>query len=640
MQNWITALLVISTVLTCWGFSLFVRLISEYIARKRKLLRSEHRRGEVVRALLAMMLLFVGAAVAAWFAVDLTRSMTDFQFDDAAAVLAVAIGLALFSAMLLIWAIIGDRPRGRLRCPRCWYNMEGAGVLQCPECGKTIKSERHLRCAKRSRWPFALAGLGISLSVYGLIHHKRVDETSLLALVPTRALMVGWSVLPDPWISRVHGTAHSGCLEERLRGSWVSVDAKDRFGRSLIRSMPASKASRWDAHRTTLLATIYNNNATWLRYDDPEHPLPPSDISYGPVLQLLALDTLNAMTTQTPDMIDLQIMAEFSDLRMNAYNLIWTWLVFTDEGYAENNRFPGRLFNVDYERSPITHALVLNELRDVLPSFQSQQFLDCIHHQREDIREAAFRLAIDTGLIDTDPCVFFESQDQLGLRRSRIQLYLGRVLHLLSPRAQETAFAQLTDWISSDNAQKRMYAISSIMYLQNNIGYDRETDVPVYHATVQRIIETSMEDDRTPYTDSPKTRISTRATQVISRYDPQGDIYFPLQRMQILRGHTPTHKLRWNTNDPERYQQAALLWHEQFHDLYNTTDPKARLWLVQQMPPERGSPIDVELDNIAAVMLHDTDPQVQQAAYSMLTTRGATDRIPRGYAPMNSPGSR
>ena len=94
MKNWIAILLIISTVLACWSFSLFVRLISEYIARKRKLLRSEHRRGEIVRALLAMIMLIGGAAVAAWFAADLTRSMTDFQLDDAAVVLAIAIGIA------------------------------------------------------------------------------------------------------------------------------------------------------------------------------------------------------------------------------------------------------------------------------------------------------------------------------------------------------------------------------------------------------------------------------------------------------------------------------------------------------------------------------------------------------------------
>ncbi len=639
MKNWIAILLIISTVLACWSFSLFVRLISEYIARKRKLLRSEHRRGEIVRALLAMIMLIGGAAVAAWFAADLTRSMTDFQLDDAAVVLAIAIGLAVFSAMLLIWAIIGDRSRGRLRCPRCWYDMEGAWALQCPECGKTIKSERHLRSAKRSRWPFALAGVCIMLSVYGLDRHKRIEDTSVLALVPTRVLMVGWSILPDTWISRSNGKAHSGCLEDRLRESWVTVSAKDRFGRSLIHSMPRSKASRWDGHRTTLLATIYNNNATWLKYDDPEHPHPPSDISYGPILQLLALDALNAMTTKSPDMIDSQIIAEFSDHKMNAYNLIWTWMVFTSDHYAENDRFPGRLFNIDYQRSPITHALVFNELRDVLPSFQGQPFLDCIHHQREDIREAAFRLAIDTGLIDSDPCVFFEAQDQLGLRRSRIQQHLGRVLHLMSPQAQESAFAQLSDWIGSENARKRMYAISSIMYLQNNMGYDRDTEVPAYQKTVQQIIESSMMDDRTPYTDSPKVRISDQAMKVIARYDLYGDLFFPLQRMQILRGRTPTLKLYWFTNDPDRYQRSVLLWQKHFGDLFNSPSPKVRLWLVKRMPRERGTSIDEELNTLVAEMLYDADPEVQKEAYSVLVDRGATEHIPEGYAPMNDTGS-
>ena len=39
-------------------------------------------------------------------------------------------------APLLVWAMFGDRARGRRRCPRCWYDMSGATLLKCPECGR------------------------------------------------------------------------------------------------------------------------------------------------------------------------------------------------------------------------------------------------------------------------------------------------------------------------------------------------------------------------------------------------------------------------------------------------------------------------------------------------------------------------
>lgn len=55
--------------------------------------------------------------------------------------------------------LIGDRSRGRRRCPRCWYDMTGAAALLCPECGKQARSEHHLFHTRRSKGRLALAGL-------------------------------------------------------------------------------------------------------------------------------------------------------------------------------------------------------------------------------------------------------------------------------------------------------------------------------------------------------------------------------------------------------------------------------------------------------------------------------------------------
>jgi hypothetical protein len=44
--------------------------------------------------------------------------------------------LAAAGMVLLAWALFWDRSRGRRRCPKCWYNMEGVPGLRCPECGR------------------------------------------------------------------------------------------------------------------------------------------------------------------------------------------------------------------------------------------------------------------------------------------------------------------------------------------------------------------------------------------------------------------------------------------------------------------------------------------------------------------------
>lgn len=61
-------------------------------------------------------------------------------------------------AIMLLLAMFWDRPRGRLRCPRCWYDMAGAKDLKCPACGHVAKSESALRRIHR-RYGWAVLGL-------------------------------------------------------------------------------------------------------------------------------------------------------------------------------------------------------------------------------------------------------------------------------------------------------------------------------------------------------------------------------------------------------------------------------------------------------------------------------------------------
>ncbi len=77
------------------------------------------------------------------------------------------LGLGL---VLLAWAMLWDRSRGRRRCPKCWYGMEGVpeaegGGWTCPECGREIENERRFRRTRR-RWGGALLALVLILGSY------------------------------------------------------------------------------------------------------------------------------------------------------------------------------------------------------------------------------------------------------------------------------------------------------------------------------------------------------------------------------------------------------------------------------------------------------------------------------------------
>lgn len=101
-----------------------------------------------------------------------------------------ALVIAGGTALLLLWALLGDRMRGRRRCPRCWYLMEGVPGLVCPECGRAAKSEAGLFRTRR-RWRQALYAMLLACVGYGVWVAPIVNSRGFLAAVP-RPILIGW----------------------------------------------------------------------------------------------------------------------------------------------------------------------------------------------------------------------------------------------------------------------------------------------------------------------------------------------------------------------------------------------------------------------------------------------------------------
>lgn len=95
----------------------------------------------------------------------------------------------LLGAAVLLWALLSDRSRGRRRCPRCFYSMEGLRGLKCPECGHSAGRERELfRTRRRWRWAGVAAvalAAGSGVALHGYVrtipgHWWRVLPTSIV----------------------------------------------------------------------------------------------------------------------------------------------------------------------------------------------------------------------------------------------------------------------------------------------------------------------------------------------------------------------------------------------------------------------------------------------------------------------------
>ncbi|MFI4916620.1 MAG: hypothetical protein ACIAS6_08965 [Phycisphaerales bacterium JB060] len=82
----------------------------------------------------------------------------------------LAWSLLVLGLVLLAWAILWDRSRGRRRCPKCWYGMDGvpqaeSGGWMCPECGRAIARERRLLRTRR-RWGFVVFAIVLLAASY------------------------------------------------------------------------------------------------------------------------------------------------------------------------------------------------------------------------------------------------------------------------------------------------------------------------------------------------------------------------------------------------------------------------------------------------------------------------------------------
>ncbi len=106
-----------------------------------------------------------------------------------------AAALALFGLGLSVWGLVGDRSRGRRRCPRCWYDMSGtllgmpsATVLRCPECG-TDSPLQDLTVRTRRRWRWVRVGILLMVMAGVLSRAGDVQQYGPAALAPNLAVI-------------------------------------------------------------------------------------------------------------------------------------------------------------------------------------------------------------------------------------------------------------------------------------------------------------------------------------------------------------------------------------------------------------------------------------------------------------------
>jgi DNA-directed RNA polymerase subunit RPC12/RpoP len=140
-----------------------------------------------------------------------------------------AAGVVLLGAVaLLLWGLLGDRSKGRPRCPKCWYDMTGsvaAGRVACPECGYEALNRKRLYKNRRRWWAVVAGVLLLSPFAYpARLVGGWYREQRLLGHLRGRPVPTGVFISPN-WLT-VRVPAGWGLFLQRVRALQV-YDATD-----------------------------------------------------------------------------------------------------------------------------------------------------------------------------------------------------------------------------------------------------------------------------------------------------------------------------------------------------------------------------------------------------------------------------
>lgn len=135
----------------------------------------------------------------------------------------LALGMIAFGVVVVVRGLYGRRPLGKRRCPKCWYDMEGAPTLVCPECGHDSKVSRNLY--RRQRCPALVwAGALVVLAGAAVLVIPAVRKDSWWSLVPTPVFIAGMETVPSrallPWDHILERRLRDGSLWDWER-SWL-----------------------------------------------------------------------------------------------------------------------------------------------------------------------------------------------------------------------------------------------------------------------------------------------------------------------------------------------------------------------------------------------------------------------------------
>lgn len=603
---------IVSVLLGCWCFSLLVRLVSETVARKRKRLISQRTNKAFWLGIALMVVSGLGSLLGGTLAVFLKHEYGDGS-GRISSIGIVGGALGLFAVFLFIWAVVGDHSRGRVRCPKCWYDMSAATGLLCPECGHTVKNAKQLKKARRPRWAFVLGGMLLVLGGVGIGLNDRVKHRGYLAIMPDWMMLMGWESYPDHWVYDTGTNRQDSSLVKRISYRFVSSDASHELAEGLFDRMILDQGERWSPKNHAILRAIYQNNKQgWV----------PSGDKLEQLFVLCSQDILGAIQSEDPSPIesvalDIEPRYIFND---DIYHLSWSWLLEVGGTNFIYRTYDRTLF-LNSKKLTQSTAGILGGLRQMAIQIDLNEIL--VSDDYPEKRKRAIQLLKDVGGLDA----YLEGYLELGLsvdqdENKSVVLCHALAITMLSDENRIEEFDKLVSLIRDGDVDERGYVLRLMVPLSRMVRSANEAVIETRRGLVRAAVDIGLGDQSTETLGSEGLTINQLATEAITADDQSGRYAFPIVRESFLRnGELPDGMDGYQFYTHEETDERIHNWVESFRNLHRSSSFSVRMWLVENFPESVDSPDDERLGEMLNTLLKDEDLDVSGKAELLLYER-------------------
>lgn len=619
LEHAIVALWVLCSMLACWCFSLAVRWYSDGRARRLERLKSQYSPRSRLIAAVLMVVCLLGSVVAGVGADLLTKHgmvggvrLTSFG--------AIGLGMLLFSCFLVVWALVGDRSRGRLRCPRCWYDMSDSDGRPCPECGKEISEARQLTRTRRPKWAFVVALMFLLVGLAGLGFNSKFRAGGVASFMPHEMLVSAWDRVPDAWIYDTGIGREQDNLVNRIYSNRISIEQRRVLATSVIDSMISDPMNRWEVRRMTLLHAIMRKEL-WAD-DDPQRSIwVPGDDRLGTLYTLCFADQLAYLNRDIKplDDADFEMLLEDAILSQGyfTHSIVRLWLL------ADETARPENAYSFNQNFSPEQVRVLRGRLGEIVDELRATRDVSGYSDSDFGIYSIQSQLEMESGILAERSDTLMDLYEANPANASS-QLLTAIYYSIRSNPDQEAWKPRIRSWLLDGDIDLRLAALKSIVSV---LGFSYWSpwhhNEPVHVEFIDLIREHALGDDRFKEHKYNDEYVSEVAANTILQIDGTGAESFPILRDRLLAsdllGPYPEDMQYFLANARD---ERLRNWVETFEPQIDHAEPRVRLWIARSLPKARGTAMDDRLDAMIIQLRQDDDPIVQDEAWVKSMDRG------------------